>query len=190
MIVGAGWMGFYPQEKSKPLTITSPRQAEIPGSGSSVSNAHTLGLNFLYYFDQNWAVETVIGVPPKFKLNGEGSLAGIGQLGEARQYSPTVLGRYTFLDNNSRIRPFVSAGATYVWYNSVKLTSGLQNALGATTTLPAGVSEASRLPWRTNTLSPSSSSSWRTCLLIPGCEVASACAVPDTLSPWSTMAQR
>lgn len=138
MIVGAGWMGFYPQEKSKPLTITSPRQAEIPGSGSSVSNAHTLGLNFLYYFDQNWAVETVIGVPPKFKLNGEGSLAGIGQLGEARQYSPTVLGRYTFLDNNSRIRPFVSAGATYVWYNSVKLTSGLQNALGATTTLPAG----------------------------------------------------
>ncbi len=39
---------------------------------------------------------------------------------------------------------------------------------------PAGVSDARRLPWRTNTRTPSSSSSWRTCLLMPGCEVCSA----------------
>lgn len=131
MIVGAGWMGFYPQDKSKPLTRTSPQPAEIPGSGSSVSNAHTLGLSFTYYFDPQWAVEAVIGIPPKFKLDGEGTLSGIGQLGEARQYSPTLLARYTFLDNTSRIRPYVAAGGTYVWYGDVKLTSGLQGALGS-----------------------------------------------------------
>src|SRR5574340_725168 len=35
-----------------------------------------------------------------------------------------------------------------------------------------------------------SSSSWRTCLLIPGCDVKSAAAAPDTLSPLSTTAHR
>ena len=43
----------------------------------------------------------------------------IGRLGEARQYSPTLLARYTFLDNTSRIRPYVAAGGTYVWYGDV-----------------------------------------------------------------------
>lgn len=138
MVVGGGWLGFFPQDSSKPLTMTSPRQAEIPGSGSGVSNAHTLGLSFAYYFDKNWAVEAVVGVPPKFKLDGEGTLSGVGRLGEARQYSPTLLARYTFLDNSYKLRPFVSLGGTYVWYDSVKLTSGLQNWINAATTLPAG----------------------------------------------------
>ncbi len=138
MVLGVGWLGFYPQDKSKPLELTSPTQGTIPGSGSSVSNAHTLGLSFAYYFDKNWAVEAVLGVPPKFKLDGEGTLSDVGRIGEARQYSPTLLARYTFLDDSSRIRPFVAAGGTYVWYDDVKLTSSLQNWIGAAAQLPPG----------------------------------------------------
>src|SRR5262249_534213 len=60
----------------------------------------------------------------------------------------------------------------------------------AMTASPAGVMDAMRLPARTKTRTPSSSSSWRTCLLTPGCEVKSAAAASDTLRPWSAIAQR
>ena len=39
MVLGAGWLGFYPQDSSKPLTFTSPVNREVPGSGSAVSNS-------------------------------------------------------------------------------------------------------------------------------------------------------
>ena len=92
MVLGAGWLGFYPQDSSKPLTFTSPRHFEVAGSKSLVSNAHTLGLSFLYYFSSQWAVEAVIGIPPKFKLEGEGTLANVGRIGEARLADAVVGG--------------------------------------------------------------------------------------------------
>lgn len=129
--VGAGWFHLAPQDSSKPLTVTSPVYAQVPGSGASVSNSDTLGLNATYFVDSHWAVEGVFGIPPKFKLYGTGSLAGVGELGEARQWSPTLLGKYYFNDGQDKFRPFAGLGVTYVWYNHVDLTSGLQNALGA-----------------------------------------------------------
>lgn len=143
MYIGAGWLGFYPQDSSKPLTFTSPTHREVPGSASSVSNAHTLGLSFSYYFDSNWAVEAVLGVPPKFKLQGEGTLSGVGRIGEARQYSPTILARYSFLDGNAKLRPFVAIGGTYVWYDNIKLTNNLQSAVGGVIGAPVGATTTS-----------------------------------------------
>jgi outer membrane protein len=73
----------------------------------------------------------VFGVPPKFKLDGTGTLGRLGELGEARQWSPTILGKYYFNEGDSAWRPFVGLGATYVWYSDVKLTPELQGALGS-----------------------------------------------------------
>ena len=99
IVLGAGWMYFSPQDSSKPLTRTvGGVSTQIPNSGAKVSNANTVGLSGLYYFDSHWAVETVLGVPPTFKLDGTGSLAGVGRIGEAKQWSPAVLLRYTFFD--------------------------------------------------------------------------------------------
>jgi outer membrane protein len=127
--VGAGWMHFAPQDSSQPLVFTAPVPAVLPGTGAGVSNADTLGLSLLYFVDSHWAVEGVIGIPPKFKLDGIGGLAPIGQLGEARQWSPTLLAKYYFLAGDARLRPFVGLGGTYVWYSSVNITPGLQGAL-------------------------------------------------------------
>jgi outer membrane protein len=142
-VVGAGWLHFAPQDSSKPLTFTSPIQAQIPGSGAGVSNADTLGLSAVYFVDSNWAVEGVLGVPPKFKLAGEGTLGPLGKLGEAKQWSPTILGKYYFGNGNDAFRPFAGLGGTYVWYSDVNLTSGLQNALGARLGRPPGASSTS-----------------------------------------------
>jgi outer membrane protein len=130
-VVGAGWFHLSPQDSSKPLTVTSPIPAVLPGSGASVSDSDTLGLSAMYFLDSHWAVEGVFGVPPKFKLNGTGTLDRVGQLGEARQWSPTILGKYYFNEGTSAFRPFVGLGATYVWYSDVKLTTGLQSALAS-----------------------------------------------------------
>ena len=136
--VGAGWLHFAPQDSSEPLTFTAPRPAIVPGSGASVDSSDTLGLNAQYFIDSHWAVEGVIGVPPKFKLQGTGTLGPIGELGEARQWSPTLLAKYYFLEGDAKLRPFVGLGATYVWYSDVKLTPGLQGALASRVGIPAG----------------------------------------------------
>lgn len=130
-VIGAGWLRMSPQDSSKPLTFTAPVRSVVAGSGASVSDADTLGLSAVYFVDSHWAVEGVLGIPPKFKLDGEGTLARIGELGEARQWSPTILGKYYFNEGSSAFRPFVGLGATYVWYSDVKLTPGLQGALGS-----------------------------------------------------------
>jgi outer membrane protein len=128
--LGAGWIHLSPQDSSKPLTLTSPVPSVLAGSGASVSDADTLGINATYFFDSHWAVEGVFGIAPKFRINGTGTLAQVGELGEARQWSPTVLGKYYFNDGAAKFRPFVGLGATYVWYSGVNLTQSLQGALG------------------------------------------------------------
>ncbi|MET3497561.1 OmpW/AlkL family protein [Variovorax boronicumulans] len=130
-VAGAGWFHLSPQDSSKPLTVTAPVQSVLQGSGASVKDSDTLGLSLAYFIDSHWAVEGVLGVPPKFKLEGKGTLARVGELGEARQWSPTVLVKYNFNEGNDAFRPFVGLGATYVWYSDVKLTPNLQGALAS-----------------------------------------------------------
>jgi len=137
-VLGAGWMHFAPQDSSKPLTVTSPVNMQVPGSSANVTSSDTLGLSATYFLDSNWGIEGVVGVPPKFKLEGGGSLAPIGELGNARQWSPALLGKYYFNDGNAAFRPYVGLGLTYVWYSDVELTPGMQNALGGLIRRPAG----------------------------------------------------
>lgn len=141
--VGGGWMNLSPQDSSSPLKFTSPVQAEVPGSGASISSANTLGLNVTYFVDSHWAVEGVLGVPPKFDLNGTGTLAGAGKLGEARQWSPALLAKYYFNDGAAKFRPFGGLGVTYVRYSDVKLTGDLQDTVNHSLGLPAGATTTS-----------------------------------------------
>jgi len=142
-VVGAGWLHLAPQDSSEPLTLTSPVRATAYGSGASVKDSDTLGLNATYFIDSNWAVEGVVGVPPKFKLEGEGTLAGAGELGTARQWSPTILAKYYFGSGEQAFRPYVGLGATYVWYSDVELTNSLQGAVGRLLNAPPGATRTS-----------------------------------------------
>ena len=137
-VLGAGWLHFAPQDSSKGLNLTSPVNMHVPGSDATVSSSDTLGLSATYFVDSNWAVEGVVGIPPKFKLQGAGTLAPIGELGTAKQWSPTLLGKYYFNDGNAAFRPYVGAGVTYVWYSDVELTPGMQNAMGGLVRRPPG----------------------------------------------------
>ncbi|MCA1324766.1 OmpW/AlkL family protein [Herbaspirillum sp. alder98] len=130
-IVNLGWFHLAPQDSSETLRINSPAAfaGPVAGTGASVGNADTLGLAFTHFFTDNFAVTTDVGIPPTFKLTGTGTLAGVGEVGKAKQWSPAVIAKWYFGDGNSQFRPFVGAGVSYVWYSDVELSSQFQRTL-------------------------------------------------------------
>lgn len=124
-VVGIGWFHLAPQSSSENIAISGQT---IPNTNSSISNADTVGLQFSHFFTDNWVLSGDVGIPPKFKLDGEGLLQGT-HIGSAKQWSPALLVKYYFGDKNSQFRPFVGAGATYVWYSDVTLDGAFQQKL-------------------------------------------------------------
>jgi outer membrane protein len=51
----------------------------------------------------------------------------LGELGNAREWSPTLLLKYYFMDASSKFRPYLGAGGSYVWFSDVKLSSQMAN---------------------------------------------------------------
>lgn len=125
-VVNAGWMHLNPQDSSQPLTVSAlGNSAQVPGSGTAVSNADTFALNARYYFTDHLALEAALGVPPKLRLSGTGTLSGLGELGNARVWSPAILGQYHFGEPTASLRPYLGAGVAYVWFRSINLTPAM-----------------------------------------------------------------
>ncbi|MDO9419216.1 MAG: OmpW family outer membrane protein [Herminiimonas sp.] len=138
-IVNVGWFHLYTDDSSEPLRQTFPTPGTNAGSGASVGSADTLGIAFTHFFTDNFAVALDAGIPPEFKLKGEGTLASRGQLGTAKQWSPAIVAKWYFGGANDKWRPFVGLGVTHVWYTSVQLSSSMQ-ALAAP--VPGGTASA------------------------------------------------
>ncbi|WP_027798048.1 OmpW/AlkL family protein [Paraburkholderia dilworthii] len=153
-VLGAGWFHLAPQDSSKPLAVNAlGTSVTKTGTGASVDDSDTFGLTATYFFTDHIATTAVLGIPPKFNLTGTGSLAALGQIGSAYEWSPTLLMKYYFNDPQSRFRPYLGAGASYVWYSGVKLSSAVSSgsflyssaygtALEGTTTAKLGSSFA------------------------------------------------
>src|SRR5476651_1745594 len=97
-----------------------------PNAHSAVSNGNTLGLAFTHFFTDNIALTLDGGIPPEFTLYGKGTLASFGEIGNAKQWSPALVAKYFFGDAQDKFRPFVGAGASYIWYSDVHLSQGFQ----------------------------------------------------------------
>jgi outer membrane protein len=133
-VVSVGWYHIAPQDSSTPISITSPAVAAGPinGTGASVETSDTLGFSWTHFFTDNWAGSVDLGIPPTYKLDGAGSLSSVGRIGQAKQWAPTLLGKYFFNDANAQFRPFVGLGVSHVSYKDISLTSNFQSAVGGT----------------------------------------------------------
>ncbi|KAM9994374.1 hypothetical protein ACTFIZ_007613 [Dictyostelium cf. discoideum] len=60
---------------------------------------------------------------PKHKIVGTGTIGQYGQLGSAKQWSPSILVKYYFGEATSKFCPFVGLGINYTWFSDVKLTN-------------------------------------------------------------------
>lgn len=127
-IVNLGWFHFTPQDSSDGLTKQNgPGAGYFPNSHSTVKDADTLGIAVTHFFTDNFGLTADLGVPPTFKLDGAGDLGPLGQLGSARQWSPAIVAKWYFGTAESKLRPFVGLGATYVRYSDVTLTQAFQS---------------------------------------------------------------
>ncbi|MBN3786682.1 OmpW family protein [Burkholderia sp. Ac-20353] len=127
-VVGAGWLRIAPQTSSDPLVVGGQ---SVPNTGVNADNADTFGLTFTHFLTDNIALETVAGIPPKFKFSGTGVLssASINPLGEVRQWSPSLVLKYYFGRADSRWRPYLGLGVSYIWFTNAHVSSQFQQAL-------------------------------------------------------------
>lgn len=131
-IISAGWMHLKPFDSSKPVKVTSPIQRTLDNSGSTVGSSDTLGIAYTRFLTDNLSLTLDAGIPPEFTLTGTGSLESVGKIGTAKQLSPAVLLKWHFLESNAKVRPFVGAGLTYVWYDNIKTTDQFQGYMSRT----------------------------------------------------------
>ena len=141
-VISAGWMHLKPFDSSQPVRVTSPRQVTLDGSGSSVGSSDTLGIAYTRFLTDHLSLTFDAGIPPKFTLTGTGSLSDVGEIGTANQLSPAVLLKWHFLEPEAKLRPFVGAGLTYVWYDNIKTTDKFQKSIS--TKVSGGLTNAAR----------------------------------------------
>jgi len=86
------------------------------GMSLTVDDNTQLGLNFVYFFDSNWAIELLAATPfthdvtlqdPKATLDADGAA-----LAEVSHLPPTLSALYYF-DTNSALNPYVGVGLNY-----------------------------------------------------------------------------
>lgn len=102
----------------------------FPGSSVNVDPDTTIELDFTYFLTQNLGLELILGTS-QHDLNGGGSLAGLGNIADARTLPPTVTLQYHFQPKNT-VRPYIGVGINYTRFYDQQASSSLQNALGPT----------------------------------------------------------
>jgi outer membrane protein len=84
----------------------------LPGASAHVTDNATLTIDVGYDITNRIAAMLMVGVPPRPLINGRGTVATLGQLGQVR-YGPVILtGRYS-LRPGSSFRPYAGIGVAY-----------------------------------------------------------------------------
>jgi outer membrane protein len=127
--VTTGWLHLAPQSSSDPLKETnvggSPVDITLPNTGATLDSSDTIGFTAGYFVTDHIATEFVIGVPPKFNLDGSGAFAPYGTLGTAKQWSPTLLFKYYFRDAAASFRPYLGIGVSRISFTDATITNGV-----------------------------------------------------------------
>lgn len=102
-----------------------------PGADAVTGDATTVILVYERTLTPNIGAELVLGVPPRIKANGAGSVAFLGEVLSARNVAPTFLVNYYFGQPGDTWRPYLGAGINHTRFTNV------------TTTLPGATAELS-----------------------------------------------
>ncbi|MBI3481086.1 MAG: OmpW family protein [Nitrosomonadales bacterium] len=116
----------------------------LPGTKVGVDSDTRPIVSLSYAYNEHIAVDLVLGAPYTHTLYGDGSIAGVGNLGQVDALPPTIFGQYHFLDAQSKWRPYVGLGLTYAYFRNAT-GSGALTALtntGSTTPTTFSVNSA------------------------------------------------
>ena len=99
------------------------------GADATIGSATTLLVTFERELAPNLGLEFVLGVPPKIKAKGSGTVAFLGEVLSAKNVAPTVLLNYHFGDASSALRPYLGAGINYTRFTGASTPYGWQVSL-------------------------------------------------------------
>jgi outer membrane protein len=91
-----------------------------PGANADVGNGTTLLLTYERLLTPNLGIEFVIGVPPRLKATGTGSVAFLGEVLSAKNVAPTAFVNYHFGQPGDTWRPFAGVGINYTRFDDAK----------------------------------------------------------------------
>ena len=88
----------------------------ISGSGLSYSDTVVPEVDISYFFTDNISAELILGMTYA-NVHGEGSIAGLGEIGKTWLLPPTLTLQYHFTDFGA-FKPYIGAGVNYtIFYN-------------------------------------------------------------------------
>lgn len=119
MLVRVGLTTVAPDESSSNIFVGG---GDL-GFGLNVDNNTQLGLNFAYFFTDNWNVEVLAATPFKHDVNVNTNPLGLEQLAEVTHLPPTVSANYFFADSGATFQPYVGVGLNYTIFFEEKFTS-------------------------------------------------------------------
>jgi outer membrane protein len=118
--VRTGPIGVFPSDESD----------AVFGGKVGVSDAYGLGLTVGYQITERFGIEFLGASPISHDLEGEGGLAGLGDVGEVKQLSPTLTVQYYPELATDWVAPYVGIGASYTTFYEEDSASSLSGALG------------------------------------------------------------
>lgn len=94
------------------------------GVGVNVDSNTQLGLNFVYFFSPQLAIEVLAATPFSHDIG----LDTVGALGNTKHLPPTVSANYYFAEPSAKFQPYVGAGVNYTVFFDEEFTSANTSA--------------------------------------------------------------
>ena len=113
-------LGVLPDGESKVSVGGAPSV-----NGLKVSNTFVPEVDITYFFTKNIAVEAICCVSPH-KIKGSKALAGVGEIGEALLFPPTIMLQYHFT-NFGAFKPYVGVGVNWTHFFRTDATAPFSN---------------------------------------------------------------
>lgn len=113
-----------------PTENTSDVLPGFPGGSVGVENAIVPELDFTYFLTDNIGAELILATSPH-DLQGEGTLEGLGEIGDLMVLPPTLTLQYHF-NPAGKLRPYAGVGVNYSIFYSEDASDSLVGAVGPT----------------------------------------------------------
>lgn len=119
-VVRVGMTNVAPDDSSNNVYVGG---ADL-GVGVNVDSNTQLGLNFVYFYSPQLAIEVLAATPFSHDIG----LDTVGALGNTKHLPPTVSANYYFADPSAKFQPYVGAGINYTLFFDEEFTSVNANA--------------------------------------------------------------
>jgi len=119
-LVRAGMTNVAPDDSSSNVNVGG---VDL-GVGVNVDDNTQLGLNFVYFYSQQLAIEVLAATPFSHDIG----LNTVGALGNTKHLPPTLSANYYFADPSAKFQPYVGAGVNYTIFFDEEFTSANTSA--------------------------------------------------------------